>query len=227
MDRSPPVARIAGLALAAVAIVAASGCASSAATQTSPSPTTTDQPTEGPGTPHPTTELGTVPEPLPTGEVLGEGLVLDAGTPILCLGDVGASLPPVCGGEPLLGWDWGSVDGWESQGSTRWGAYAVQGTWDGDAFTVTGDPISLALDDPAPVPTPSPTPGSTPVDELQRIQQVVDDALGDRLLRVAIGDGFVDVRVVFDDGTLQAHVDGVYGAGVVHVASALDEVFVP
>lgn len=224
MHRTPHAARLAGLAIAAIAAVGASGCATSAATQPTPPPATTVAPTDGPGAPDPTTELGTVPQPLPAGEVLGQGLVLDAGTPILCLGDVGASLPPVCAGEPLVGWDWDAIDGWESQGSTRWGAYAVQGTWDGASLTVTSEPVSLALFDPAPIVAPSAAPGTTSADELQRIQQVVHDALGDRMLSSGVADGHLETTVVFDDGTVQQHLDDVYGPGVVHVVSALQPV---
>lgn len=220
-------ARAAALTLAACALLAVAGCATATGTQPSPSPTSTDAPSESPGAPDASTELGAVPEPLPTGEVLGQGLVLDAGSPILCLGPVRESLPPSCGGEPLVGWDWGAVEGWDAQGSTRWGAFAVQGTWDGETFTVAGDPISLALYDPAPIDVPAPTPGTTPVDELQRIDQVMRDALGDRMLSSIVAEGYLDATVLFDDGTLQEHVDGVYGAGVVHVVSALHEVQVP
>ncbi|SDH93525.1 hypothetical protein [Agrococcus jejuensis] len=224
MHRTLPVARIAALTLAALALASTSGCATSAATQPTPTPTASDAPTEGPGTPDPTTELGTVPQPLPAGEVLGQGLVLDAGTPILCLGDVGASLPPTCGGEPLVGWDWAALDGWESRGGTRWGSYAVQGTWDGESLTVTSDPVSLALFDPAPIDQPAPTPGTTSGDELQRIQQVLHAALGDRVLSSGVADGHLETTVVFDDGTVQQHLDGVYGPGVVHVVSALQPI---
>ena len=217
MHRTLPVARIAGLALAALALAATSGCATPVGTQPTPTPPTTEAPT----TPEPTTELGAVPEPIPAGEVFGQGLVLDAGTPILCLGDVGASLPPVCGGEPLVGWDWDSLDAWESRGSTRWGSYHVQGAWDGERLTVTTEPISLAIIDPVPIDPSTPAAGTTPIDELQRIQQVLLDALGERVLGVGIGDGYLHARVVYDDGTIQQHLDAAYGAGVVHVESAL------
>lgn len=222
MQRTHPAPGIA--AVIAVALLALGGCAAAASTQPTASPAA-DAPAESPEAPDTTTELGAVPEPLPTGEVLAQGLVLDAGTPILCLGDVGASLPPVCGGEPLVGWDWEAIDGWEQQGSTRWGSYAVQGTWDGATFTVSGDPIPLALYDPMAFPQPSPTASTTTSpEELQRIQQVLVDALGDRLLSAGVTDGRVDATVVFDDGTLQQQLDDAYGAGVVQVVSALREV---
>ncbi|WP_186329300.1 hypothetical protein [Agrococcus jejuensis] len=224
MHRTLPVARTAALALAAVALAATSGCATAAGTPPSVTPTTSHPPTADPGASDATTELGAVPQPLPDGEVAGQGLVLDAGTPILCLGDVGLSLPPVCGGEPLIGWDWSSLDGWESRGSTRWGSYAVQGTWDGESLTVTSDPISLALFDPAPIAPPAPTSCTTSADELQRIQQVVHEALGDRVLASGIADGCLEATVVFDDGAVQQHLDGVYGPDVVHVVSALQPI---
>lgn len=87
----------------------------------------------------------------PRGQVTAEGTVLDAGRPELCLGAVAESLPPQCSGIPLEGWDWASLDAtfYDTAGGTRWGSFAVWGTYDGSTFTVqraeppvmeTGDP---------------------------------------------------------------------------------------
>ena len=68
----------------------------------------------------------------------GSGTVLDDGSgPQLCLGGVAESLPPQCGGIPLVGWDWGAVEGEESAAGTTWGDFQVVGTYDGEVFTVT------------------------------------------------------------------------------------------
>ena len=60
----------------------------------------------------------------------------DADGPKLCMGGVEDSLPPQCGGLPLVGWDWEAVEGEESAGGTTWGDYRVVGTFDGETFTV-------------------------------------------------------------------------------------------
>jgi hypothetical protein len=60
----------------------------------------------------------------------------DGGGPELCLGAVAESLPPQCGGMPILGWRWEDVDGEQTRGSVTWGDYHVVGTYDGSAFTV-------------------------------------------------------------------------------------------
>jgi hypothetical protein len=69
----------------------------------------------------------------------GSGTVLQApgGDPELCLGGVEQSLPPQCGGLPLVGWDWAQVDGEEEAAGTTWGEYTVTGRYDGTALTVT------------------------------------------------------------------------------------------
>ena len=56
----------------------------------------------------------------------------------LCIGGIATSLPPQCGGTPLVRWDWSSLAGtFEQRGGTRWGDYVVTGTFDGTALTPT------------------------------------------------------------------------------------------
>jgi hypothetical protein len=56
----------------------------------------------------------------------------------LCLGGVAESLPPQCGGPKLLGWDWSEHEGdFEEAAGTRWGGFAVTGTFDGRDLTPT------------------------------------------------------------------------------------------
>lgn len=59
--------------------------------------------------------------------------------PELC-GAVAESYPPQCGGLPVAGWDWDSVEHEEAQG-VRWGLYLVTGTFDGDSLVLTEDPV--------------------------------------------------------------------------------------
>lgn len=89
--------------------------------------------------------------------------------PVLCVGGVAESLPPQCGGVPLDGWDWDLVEGEESRSGERWGDFTVEGTYDGERFTVLSagpaeppppePPIDwTACDEPAggwPIPDPS------------------------------------------------------------------------
>ena len=85
---------------------------------------------------------------MPDGEVRTSGLVtvLDDGTgPEMCLGAVAESYPPQCGGPALVDFDFGDVGSEEASGVT-WGSYALTGTFDGTAFTVT-DAIPAALYD--------------------------------------------------------------------------------
>ena len=159
----------------------------------------------------------------PDGEVVGTGTVLDvAGDVTLCLGPIAESYPPQCDGLPLMGWSWEGVDGFEESGDTRWGTYAVFGTFDGEVFTATQPPIMLALYDPIRAEDPTGGgPGETPVAELDEIARELPTELGDLLLATWTQDGYVWAQVIWDDGTLQDAADAEYGDGVVIVQSAL------
>jgi hypothetical protein len=60
----------------------------------------------------------------------------------LC-GAVAESYPPQCGGLPVTGWDWDTVEHEEAQG-VRWGSYIVTGTFDGKSLVLTEDPVPTA-----------------------------------------------------------------------------------
>ena len=160
------------------------------------------------------------------GEVLGQGTVLQIeGEQVnLCLGAVMESYPPQCSGPEVLGWDWASVDGAESASGVTWGTYAVQGTWDGERFTVTQPPIMLALYDPMVVPDPKRDPanaGETAEAELLRIQTEVHELGTVDVLHSGAENGYLFVGVVYDDGQIQHYFDQLYGSDVVVVESAL------
>ena len=73
--------------------------------------------------------------------MVAQGTVMDVGGDVeLCLGPVAESYPPQCSGVPLANWSWGGVDGSETSGDVTWGAYAAQGTYDGEEFAVTQPP---------------------------------------------------------------------------------------
>ncbi|WP_134767241.1 hypothetical protein [Nocardioides sp. 1609] len=150
--------------------------------------------------------------------------VMDTGAGAeLCLGPVAESYPPQCGGPTISNWDWSKQRGtFDEQGDVRWGTYAVTGTWDGTAFTVT-EAVPGALYDPAP-PEQAPLPEPSR-DYSQPEAEALATDLGSWLPGAqgayADGEGHVLVDVVYDDGTLQRYVDEAHGVGVVVVTGAL------
>jgi len=167
--------------------------------------------------------LGSLTPAPPEGEVIAQGTVMDtAGDVELCVGPIAESYPPQCQGIPVSGWSWDGVEGSDTSGDIRWGAYAVQGTYDGDTFTVTQPPVLLALYDPAPVqePTDPPAPSADPA-TLEEIQEELPSRLGAAFLASWPEEGRLMVEVVWDDGTWQKAADEDYGTGVVVIQSAL------
>ncbi len=217
MDTSR-LTRAAFSAVAACALGAAlAGCAS---TSGSPSPTTTAV-RDG------QTLADAVPAP-PEGEVVGTGTVMDIdGDVELCLGAVAESYPPQCTGVPVNGWTWEGVDGSESSGTARWGAYALIGTYDGEAFTLTQKPMTLALYDPMAPEQSADGPGTSDEGTLLEIQEDLPGVLGDdgsQYLGSMPVEGRLVVDVVWDDGTLQQAADDDYGSDVIVIRSAIREV---
>lgn len=165
-----------------------------------------------------------VPASPASGEVLGQGTVIQKGSgPVeLCLGPMTMIYPPDCGGPKVVGWDWAAVEGAETVASTTWGAYAVQGTWDGARITLTQPPVPLALFDPPALEDARTDPahaGSTSEAELSRIQ-------GELLERSAplasfSDNGYLFIEVIHDDGALQQELDAQYGTDVIVVLSQL------
>jgi hypothetical protein len=162
----------------------------------------------------------------PAGEVLAQGTVMDVGGAVeLCLGPIAESYPPQCSGIPVEGWSWEGIEGWETSGDVTWGAYAVQGTYDGSSFAVTADPVMLALYDPmAPADPTGGEPGTASEAELTEMQDALPALIGDGLLASYPENGWLWVDVVWDDGTLQDAADETYGEGAVVIRSALRDV---
>ncbi|MDN3494406.1 hypothetical protein QL996_00545 [Planococcus sp. APC 4015] len=170
--------------------------------------------------------LGTVwPEP-PAGEVMAQGTVLDSdGSVQLCLGAVAESYPPQCSGIPVTGWSWDRVEGSETASGVTWGAYAVQGMYDGESFEVTQPPIMLALYDTMPLEDPTDgEPGAASESELVEMQDALPSKFGEAFLTAYPDNGRLWVDVVWDDGTWQRAADAEYGEQMVVVRSALREV---
>ena len=198
------------ICLIVVAIIAMMGCADTGSLQV-PAPAAGDE----------------VPIPISTGELMAEGQVIQRSgeEPQLCLSGGPEPLPlPPCTGPLIRGWHWADVDNESSLADSEFGTYAVFATWDGAALTVTRDAIPPFLDDSGDEPDPrmhASNAGSTSETDLLRIQGEVDEALRSSFVVSWISNAYLWVKVIYDDGSLQAYLDHVYGPDVVVVMSAL------
>jgi len=185
------------------------------------------------------TTPGEFPRPAADGEVVAQATVLqkDGEDPQLCLGAVAQSYPPLCGGPPILGWDWATVEQSESASGVTWSSYAVTGTWDAAAFTVTQAPIPLSLYDPlAEFDSRLDPANAGPSDEntllgLQEQLHAADyspatfsDWSEAPILSDWTENGYLWVSVIYDDGSIQRFFDDRFGEDVVAVQSALRDV---
>lgn len=134
-------------------------------------------------------EPAAAPDEFPTavpaadGEVTTDGLVTvldDGGGPELCT-FVAESLPPQCSGTPMSGWDWAEHPEHEDQSGTKWGLFALTGTFDGTTFAVTDaitaalyDPMSEAPDPELATPCPAPAEGWGVIDAATTTQETMD-----------------------------------------------------
>ncbi|MGA7147774.1 MAG: hypothetical protein WBX17_04695, partial [Microbacterium sp.] len=99
---------------------------------------------------------------------------------------------------------------------------AVQGTYDGEAFSVTQPPLMLALYDPMMIDDPTGgEPGAGDEATLLEIQEELPDILGEAYLGSYPDNGRLRVDVVWDDGTWQDAADDDYGDDVVIIIPAL------
>lgn len=105
-----------------------------------------------------------------TGRFRASGMVLERKGfgPLLCLGAIAASLPPGCGGPPIVGWSWTTL-AHASQSGVQWGSYDLVGRFDGHTFTLT-EPAQAqrsfppaASSDQFATPCPAPAGGWRPV----------------------------------------------------------------
>lgn len=201
--------------LAATVLLAVAGCASPG----------TDGAT-APAAPVPTgaevqAQLAELPTPSADSPVLAIATVLEEdGGAILCVGVVAESAPPQCGGPELIGWDWASVEHQET-GGVRWvQGVAVEGTYDAEAaaFTQTGEPMSAAAITLPAIEVPEGDLDDATIEAVQADFFAIErsDVLGSHGEQ-----GTVVVEVVYDDGSVQAAIDEIYGEGVVFVVSAL------
>ncbi|MEO7420959.1 MAG: hypothetical protein ABIU87_01025 [Ornithinibacter sp.] len=170
-----------------------------------------------------------LPETVPAaqGPVTGQGTVIEAAdrTPELCLGPIRESYPPQCEGVPLSGWDWGSAGVHEEAGTgaavTRWGTYAVTGTFDGITLTVTRS-VPLALYDALAPASPRPVaPPTFSEEQWTAVESRSREFPGVLSVDRADPAGPVHVTVIHDDGSLQVAAADLFGPGAVLLTSAL------
>jgi hypothetical protein len=164
------------------------------------------------------------------GVVVGQGTVLqlDGEDAQFCLGPIMESYPPQCAGPVLVGWEWPDDGMSESASGVTWGTYAVSGTWDGVEFTRGEMVIPLALYDPMkqdPDPRSLPENAAENSDELlARVQDELSAWTEVPVLMSYAENGYVWATVYYDDGTIQAYLDEIYGPDVVAVVSAFRDV---
>lgn len=164
------------------------------------------------------TLLAELPTPSATEPVIAVGTVLDNGTPMLCY-NIAASLPPQCGGPEVIGWDWSAVPHEEMNG-VRWtDAVAMTVTYDAAANAVT--PMEMLDLAALTMPAREIVSGSLDAPTQQAVQDEVWSLQRPDVLGGGGGDGIVEIEVVYDDGSIQAGFDEIYGLGVVHVWSWL------
>lgn len=206
--------------VSAVLVLAACGSPTSGPGSTGPG-------SAAPGSSAPTMAPPLIAVPAADGPVTGVGTVIEkpGSPPELCLGPVAESWPPQCEGLPLSGWDWATYPPEQQTAAgapvTRWGSYAVTGTFDGLTLTVT-EAISSALYDTLAEPTPSPVP-VPPLTKTQwaAVVQGLNAAPGLLTVDRPNDTGPVRVSVVHDDGLVQSWADASFGVGAVEVTSAL------
>lgn len=163
------------------------------------------------------------------GEVVGQGTVLQQGdsAPQFCVGAVTASYPPLCSGPDVVGWDWTRIEGHETAGTVTWGAYVINGRWDGKRLTVTQPPMMLALYDPLPIIDPylnESKQGKTSDSRLADIQKSLNESRALRPLSSSTENGYLFVDYLYDAGDIQKYLDNTYGKDVVIVRPTLRDV---
>lgn len=101
---------------------------------------------------------------------------------------VGGPRPPYpeCAGpaNEIVGWDWGQVEAESAEGRT-WGTYLVEGTWDGERFTLTAPPRpgepdttwpgNRSVEDSDHSPCPEPPGGWRPVDLSKATNEALEE----------------------------------------------------
>jgi hypothetical protein len=162
------------------------------------------------------------------GELMGQGTVLQRrpAEPVFCLGYIATSDPPTCSGPVIRGWNWDSVSGSTTVGTVTYGDYLLRGTWDGKTFTLgrtAPRPLGFneyVLQEPND-PREAAYRGPGTPDQLRKIRSDLWKARDPAMLYSLAEDGYVFLRVIYDDGRIQKKMDRLYGPRIVVVSSAL------
>lgn len=198
--------------IAATVLLAVAGCASAGPSAPgAPAPNGTDA----------QAQLAELPRPSSDSPVLAITTIIEQPDgALLCLGAVAESAPPQCTGLALIGWDWDAFEH-EETGGVRWvQGVALEGLYDAEAqtFTQTGEPMSAAAITMPAIDVPAGTLDDATIEAVQNDFGAIDRA---DVLATYGEQGTLVVEVVYDDGTVQAAIDDIYGPGVVFVTSAL------
>jgi hypothetical protein len=162
-------------------------------------------------------------------ELMGQGTVLQRrpAEPEFCLGYIAASDPPMCRGPVINGWNWDSVTGSTTVGTVTHGDYLLQGTWDGKTFTLGQTPPrplgfnEYVLRGPSDPRRDAAHRGAGTADQLRKIQNELLNSAEPTMLSVLAENGYVFLKVIYDDGSIQKKMDRRYGEKIVAVESAL------
>ena len=151
----------------------------------------------------------------------------ESARPELCVGLVRTSLPPQCGGPPIVNWDWDDVDWEESANGVIWGDYEVVGRYDGKRFAV----VDVEPDEgkyrvePEPAP-PEPERGYSHR-ELRSIQlegAEILDRFGAEMVTSSVVDDHVEYGVVIATDEMRDAFAQEYGKGAVVLVPAMRRV---
>lgn len=203
---------VGGIVAAAIAVT---GCSS--AVGADPASPAAEAPSPPSAPPDTATALAELPAPSPPGPVIAVGLLRDAGTPMLCR-NVAESIPPKCGGPEVVGWDWSSVPFEEAYG-VRWADdIALEAAYDVESFSITptGPPLDLAA---LTLPAREVPSGNLSETEIAAIQLDLGELGRADIMSGGGQNGTYVIGVVYDDGSMQAAFDEIYGAGAAHVHS--------
>jgi|GEM_PF-5479906 len=189
------------IAVAAAVVLVAGGVAALALNRGDDGPTTVTSPSPVAG---------------PDVELVGTAAIIDDGTGPKMAVEILASLPPQGGDIRLAGFDWSMVEGEQSVDGTTWTDFlTINGTWDGEVFTITRPPVTPPIIDRA---APTPTPGcdeATATAASDAISTVDWQALRISGWRIDTTDGRcgANVQAWFDSAELRGAIDGLRAQG--------------
>jgi hypothetical protein len=162
-------------------------------------------------------------------QLMGHGTVLQRrpAEPEFCLGYIATSDPPMCRGPVIDGWNWDSVAGSQTVGMVTHGDYLLQGTWDGKTFTLGQTPPrplglnEYVLHGPSDPRRDAAHRGAGTAGQLRNVRNELLNSGEPTMLSALVENGYVFLKVIYDDESIQKSMDRRYGANIVAVESAL------